>query len=223
MNAQSQKTTQFTVFFDLETGGLLDEQPDIQLAAVAVLDHDLTTVGEFQEKIQFDITKADPVALSMNHFDPVVWEREAIPEAEAVIRFADFISQFKCVHNISKRTGAPYLTAKLAGHNAATFDMPRLRRMFRRGNYTFLAADPRVYDTVQAAMWKLHVGPPYPANYKLSTLAEFWNIDASGAHDALADVRLCVKLAAAMRGLDPAIVGNPHLPVPAGAPVDCPF
>jgi hypothetical protein len=138
---------QYTVFFDLETGGLLDDHPDIQLAAVAVLDQNLTTVGEFQEKIRFDINNADPEALRLNHFDPAVWERESIPEADAVIRFADFISQFKCVHNISKRTGAPYLTAKLAGHNAATFDMPRLRRMFRRGNYTFLAADPRVYDT----------------------------------------------------------------------------
>ena len=223
MNNQSQKNPQYTVFFARETGGLLDDPPDIQLAAVAVFDRDLTTVGEFQEKIQFDINKADPVALSMNHFDPIVWEREAIPEADAVIRFADFISQFKCVHNISKRTGAPYLTAKLAGHNAATFDMPRLRRMFRRGNYTFLAADPRVYDTVQAALWRLHGAPLFPANYKLSTLAEFWGIDASGAHDALADVRLCVKLAAAMRGLDPNAVGNPPVAASAVAPVDCPF
>ncbi len=44
---------QTTVFFDLETGGLLDESPDIQLAAIAV-DRWWHHIGTFEAKIVFD-------------------------------------------------------------------------------------------------------------------------------------------------------------------------
>lgn len=204
MNSQSADFAQSTVFFDLETGGLTDEHPDIQLAAVAVNDEDMSIDAEFQVKIQFDESKADPEALALNHYDRAIWEREAISESLAVRKFADFLSRYKCVRQMSKRTGAPYWVAKLAGHNAATFDMPRLRRMFQRNANTFLAADPRVFDTVQLAMWHLHGGGgAFPENYKLSTLAKWFGVEAGSAHDALADVKICVDVARCVKGLCP--------------------
>lgn len=190
---------QYTVFFDFETGGLEDHHPDIQLAAVAVDDETLTEQASFDARIQFLEADAEPEALKINHYDPEVWRRLAQPERQVVERFAAFLRPFCCVQKRSK-AGKPYQVAKLAGHNAQTFDGPRLQRMFKRHGQ-FMPFEFRVADTLQGAMWwffsRRHVIPP--ADFRLVTLAEYFGLSAEGAHDALVDVKLSIEIARAIR------------------------
>ena len=132
------------VYFDLETAGVEDYRPDIQLAAVAV-DGDWNEVGSIEMKVQFDIALADPEALRINHYDTAVWREQALPLPAVIARFGRFLDNFKTLQRISKRSGRPYRVAQLAGHNAATFDAPRLKSMYTRAG-VFLGADPRVLE-----------------------------------------------------------------------------
>ena len=185
------------VYFDLETAGVEDYRPDIQLAAVAV-DEDLIEVASIEMKIQFDVALADPEALRINHYDAAVWRDQALPLPTVVARFGRFLDNFKTLQRVSKRTGRPYKVAQLAGHNAATFDGPRLKSMYTRAG-VFLGADPRVLDTMQLAMWWFHQRRMEPENYKLVPLCQYFGIPVGDdAHDALADVRLTVRLAKAL-------------------------
>lgn len=183
------------IFFDLETGGLEMTHPIIQIAAIAV-NPVFEEVDSIELKLRFDQEKADPEALKINHYDAGVWEREAIPPADAVRRLAKFIEPHKAIEMVSKRTGNPYKVACLAGHNAATFDGPRLQRLFR-DHKAFLPADPRVLCTVQLAMWWALRHGVRPKSFKLGDLCEHFGIPvaAGDTHDALADVRLTIALA----------------------------
>jgi DNA polymerase III epsilon subunit-like protein len=177
------------VFFDMETAGLLERHPTIQIAAIAT--DDFEEVGSFEAKIKFDVSLADPEALKLNSYDPQVWDDEAIPEIAAVAKFYLFLQRHAETEMTSKRTGRPYKVTRVAGHNAATFDGPRLKSMFERNNQ-FLPAHPQVLDTLQLALWKTKAGFK---SYKLADLCAHFGIETAGAHDALADVRMCAKLA----------------------------
>lgn len=183
-----------TVYFDLETGGLEEYHPDIQLAALAI-GPDWEELDCFQAKIQFDESKADPAALKLNSYDPDTWKAEALPIGQVIGEFGTFLNQHKSMQMISKRTNEPYSVARLAGHNAATFDGPRLRRMFRN---TFLPAHPIPLCTLQRCLWYFHERNEKPENYKLETLCKYFDVPLVGAHDALADVRATVGLAKAL-------------------------
>lgn len=185
-----------TIYFDFETGGLQAHHPNIQLAAIAV-DQDFSVLGEMECKIQFDESKAEPEALKINHYSPEEW-KNAVPERFALSKFAAFLEPFKCIPMVSKRTGKEYSVAKLAGHNAATFDGPRLKEAFQR-NQIFLPADPRVRCTCQRAMWWFDERGERPADFKLETLCKYFGIDTAGNHDAFTDVRLTIELAKALR------------------------
>jgi len=185
----------FTIFFDLETGGLLDTQPDIQLAAIAV-DDSGTEVSQFEAKLQFNEVDADPEALKMNGYDREVWKAEAIPPADAVRKFSKWMEPYRSIEMISKRTGNPYSMARLAGYNALTFDFPRLRRLY---GDQFFPCSYHVLDCLQLAAWKYFDRADKPNNLKLTTVCEFLGIPVDGAHDALADARLAAKLAWRLR------------------------
>ena len=189
-------TPQTSVCFDLETGGLEPDQPDIQLAAIAV-GSDYNELATFERKIQFDESKATKVALEINHYDPEVWKREAKPLLQVCREFAEFLRPYCCVPKVSK-AGKPYKVARLFGHNAATFDGPRLQRMFT-GAGVFLPADLRVRCTLQRALWWFDEHcedlPKSPENFKVGPLCEYFGIPVVDAHDALGDVRMTVALA----------------------------
>lgn len=185
-----------TIYFDFETGGIEPHHPDIQLAAVAV-DATWVELEAFQMKIQFDEAKADTEALKINHYSADVWKAEAQPEALVVARFSQFLDRHKSVEMISKK-GWPYHIARLAGHNAATFDGPRLKAMFQR-HAQLLAAHPQVMCTLQRALWyAVETGTAFKS-LKLSVLCEHFGIPLPDAHDALADVRGSIALARALR------------------------
>lgn len=188
-----------TVFLDLETGGTESHHPDTQIAAIAVspaweeLDH-------FEAKIQFDEAACDPVALDVNSYDADTWTRCAIPEAAALGTFCAFLKKHATVQMTSKRTGRPYQVARIAGHNIATFDVPRLRRMAARNGDVFLpAAWWYPLDTLQLALWHFSARDDAPKNFQLSTLAAHFGVATDGAHDALADVRLSMAVAHEIR------------------------
>ena len=190
-----------SVYFDLETGGLSPDHPIIQIAALAVEEDTWEVVAEFQEKLQFDEAMADPEALKINHYDAAVWAASAISPRDAAVKFSNLLQQFRSLSLISKRTGRPYSVARLVGHNAATFDGPRLRSLFDSFPM-FLPADPRVRCTLQRALWWVEErGAKHPADYKLATLCRYFGIHVADdqAHDALVDVGLTVQLAKAMK------------------------
>lgn len=163
-----------TVWFDTETGGLTPAHPTIWLAGIAV-NPTWTELETFDFKIQFDEATADPEALKMNHYDPAVWAREAVPEDQALTMFAAFLGRHKSIEMISKRTKKPYSVARLAGHNAATFDGPRLKDDFQRYGM-FLPAHPLVMCSLQRAMWYAFENGTKFENLKLETLARHFGV-----------------------------------------------
>jgi len=183
----------YIVFFDFETGGIEPSKPEIQLAAIAVNER-FEERAVFESKISFREDEADAEALKLNHYDPALWANAPHPDAVAA-RFAGFVENYRSVAMISKRTGRPYTVARLAGHNASTFDGPRLRRMFDRAG-VFAPFHPIPLDTLQFALWHFQLnGEKKPENLQLSTIAKHFGIDTEGAHDALTDVRLAAKIA----------------------------
>lgn len=188
------------VFFDFETGGVELHHPNIQLAAVAVDEH-LKELAIFSERIIFNEEACDPQALAMNHYDRDLWKATALEPAVVFKRFAAFLRSFDDIEMVSQRTGRPYRVARLAGHNAATFDGPRLQAKFRSLNL-FLPASYQILDTLQRALWYFHEHPSQakPASYQLGDLADYFGIETPEAHDALADCRTTIKLFKALTG-----------------------
>lgn len=179
-----------TIYFDLETGGVHDE-PVIQLAAVALND-DWSEAGSFEQKITFDPAKCDPEALKINGYTAELW-KDAVAPGLAVARFSSFVKPHSTVEMISKRTAAPYMVARLAGYNALTFDLPRLRTMY---GAAFFPCSYHVRDVLQRAMFWFDEHPDRvkPKDLKLGTLCEYFAIPTAGAHEALTDVRMTVAL-----------------------------
>lgn len=188
-----------TIYFDFETGGVLPEHPSIQLAAIAVDDKTGKELGAFEQKIQFDAYKCDPEALKLNGWSETNWIAAVAPTF-AADRFARFIQPFKCVEMVSKKTGKPYLVAKGAGYNALTFDWPRLRALF---GSTFLPVSYHVRDVLQRVIFYFDEHGNAPKDFKLSTVCQHMGIDTTGAHDALADVRMTAALYAKIKAGNP--------------------
>lgn len=182
-----------TVYFDFETGGILESQPNIQLAAVVIEDATGIEIDSFERKIKFDPALCDPKALEMNHYTAEAW-KDAIPVGQVVAQFSKFLFPHQCIEMISQRTGKPYSVAKMGGYNAQTFDWPRLKAMY---GSSFLPCSYHVRDVLQRAMawFDEHGSAERPKNLKLSTVCEYFKIDSAGAHEALADVRLTAALA----------------------------
>lgn len=188
------------VFFDLETGGLdKDKHPIIQLAAIAVDARTWEELETFEALLHFDERGADPRALALNHYDPERWKREGISAGEAMNKFSLLLKRHAVVGMTSKSSGRPYKVAKLAGHNAASFDGPFLAAWYKReGEY--LPADPRVLCTMQLASWLALDADPAPKSFKLADLCAHHDLELSKAHDALSDVRATVALARYLTG-----------------------
>lgn len=184
------------VVFDCETSGL-DPQKHaiIQIAAVAV-DEQFRELEAFERKILFLVENAEPEALKLNSYDAAIWEREALAPARVAAEFASFLGRHATVELISKRSGRPYQVARLAGHNAASFDGEFLKAWYRRLG-AFLPAEYLIRDTLQLALWRFHGAVEKPASFKLADLCAYFGIElGADAHDALADVRATAQLAA---------------------------
>jgi DNA polymerase III epsilon subunit-like protein len=149
-------------------------------------------VGAFTQNISFNESDADPEALKMNHYTREAWA-DAVSPAVCAARFAAWLRPFQSVTLTSKRTGQPYTVARLAGYNAVSFDLPRLKEMF---GASFFPCEYLVRDVLQRALFYFDEHPhgPQPENFKLATVCAMFGIDTDGAHGALADARMCARL-----------------------------
>lgn len=180
------------IFFDLETGGLDVNAPIIQIAAAVVdQDKDWEIIHTFERKCKFLESDADPQALAINHYDPKVWQVEAMHLDDAMSAFNNVCKTYADVQKISKN-GKPYRVAQLAGFNTEAFDMPRIQQHFE-DRCLFFAVNMWSYDTLQLVRWKtlndIHKFP----NHKLETVCKEFQIEHN-AHDALGDVLATVEL-----------------------------
>jgi DNA polymerase III epsilon subunit-like protein len=180
-----------TIYFDLETGGVKDE-PVIQIAAIAVEGLCGSELDCFEQNVQFDESLCDPEALKVNHYRAVDWS-DAISLQDVVRKFAEWARPYCSIEMVSKRTGSTYMVGRLAGYNALTFDMPRLKAMFGERFFPF---SYHVRDALQLAMWHFdaHEELPKPKSLKLVEVCEFLGVPVVDAHDAFGDVRMTIQL-----------------------------
>lgn len=180
-------------FMDTETGGLRPEHPTIQIAAISV-DSEWKELETFERKIVFDPLACDAEALEINHYDAKDWATEAKPLPMVLSEFAGLLNRHRCVDLVSK-AGNPYRVVRLAGHNIVGFDLKRVSAAFKRLGIFFPIDFKSVLDTRQGAVWHFEKAGSPPADYKLTTLAKHFRIDTTGAHEALADVRMSIEIA----------------------------
>ena len=191
------------IFYDIETGGLHFDAPIIELAAIAVEAGTYKELDTIDMKIGFS-TKDPHVsmeALGVNKFSAEAWEKFSIPPEDAAIKFAHFLREHGTVEKKSNG-GNEYTVAKLAGHNAQSFDSPFVMNWFKKhgpktqGRDPFFPALRLTLDTIQLADWFFWSNPslPQPENLKLETLASYFGLSQPD-HSALNDIRATVQLA----------------------------
>ncbi len=193
------ETRSIACALDVETGGVEDRHPTTQIAVVAFDERTFDVIDELDVKLRFNEASCDPKALKLNSYDPLIWGAEAVTEDVARAKLKDFFEANQTWELVSKN-GNPYTTAKLVAHNAE-FDTARLRKLWG-GRYAPFAWW-YAFDTLQLALWKLSVAIVPPRNYQLGTLCEHFKIDTAGAHDALADCKMTIKLAQVLTELEP--------------------
>lgn len=186
-----------TIFFDFETAGLEPHHPSIQLGAIAIDDQTGTELGAFEVNLKFQVSAADPEALAMNHYSADAWNNAVYP-VEAARRMAQFCDPYRCVEMVSRRSGQSYTVAKLAGYNAITFDMPRLRQLF---DGQFFPFSYHVRDILQRVLFYFdeHPEEPKPSSLKLDTVCAYFGIEIGNIHNAVSDSRLTAALARKLR------------------------
>lgn len=186
------------VFVDLETAGLEPWRPIIQIAAI-VVDARLEELERFEAKLRFQNRFADPASLRKASYSAERWKREAIASGEGMIRFSNLLRRHATVDQTSA-AGQPFQVAQLVAHNGA-FDGAFLNAWFGRFN-RFLPASPRVFCTLQRAVWLFHEDKSLtpPPDFKLRTLCHYFGVSlrSNEAHEALNDVRATVELYRAM-------------------------
>ena len=177
------------IFVDVETAGLKTAPSIVQIAAIAI-DAELNEVESFETKVRFESTKID-----QESFEPTLWKRMANQPEKAAEEFASFLRRHATVDMVSK-AGRPYQLARLAAHNSS-FDCPLLERWYRDLDLFYPAARS-TFCTLQRAYWLFEEDKSLapPADYKLTTLCEYFGIALHRAdvHNAVADVQATVKL-----------------------------
>lgn len=184
-------STEF-VWLDVESGGIELSQPIIQVAFVATGPMPkFEVLEELEVKIQFDPAKCDPEALHVNSYDPEVWAREAVPLSTAVALMADFLERHSS-REMTSQKGNTYYIAKGAGHNIASFDIPRIRAAFDAEG-TFFPLSYQCLDTLHFFVALHWLRGKDLKSYSMDNLAKLFQIEAGG-HDALSDVHANIEL-----------------------------
>lgn len=175
------------IFFDLETSGLdFDKHEIIQISAI-----DAATGDSFNEYLDFDIKKADKIALEKNSFDETLWDEKAVPQELGIRRFGEFVKAHAHLEFESRKGKL----AAMAGYNVLGFDKFFVDKSFRR-HEIFFPGDYRMYDIYALILWK------YPGleKYSLENMCEYLHIGHEELHDSLADVRATIEVAKLILG-----------------------
>lgn len=141
------RTNRDVCFVDLETTGLDPELHEIiEIGAVRVDPTLGTEIGRYHVLVLPEhIETASPKALRVNGYDPERWAEEGIALDLAIEGLSRWIAG-----------------ATIAGHNAATFDVPFLRVAFRKAEVDWPECDYHVLDTCALAL-PLKVGGLTPS------------------------------------------------------------
>ncbi|TWU62639.1 DNA polymerase III PolC-type [Crateriforma conspicua] len=182
------------VFVDLETAGLDPWRPIVQIAAIAV-DCNLRELERFEAKIKFNNKFADPKSLCKASYSRELWKSEAQPSIQVMKQFSELLRRHATVDQLSSK-GVTFSVSQLVAHNGA-FDGGFLRAWYDRFD-EFLPASPRVFCTLQRALWLFQEDKSLtpPPDFALRTLCHYFGVSlkAGEAHEALNDVRATVDL-----------------------------
>jgi DNA polymerase III epsilon subunit-like protein len=182
------------IVFDFETGSKHKESCEItQIAAAVIHPRRLEIVDEFNSEVRplfpdkleeeaLNITRKTKEKLALAPHPSEVWSG-----------FKSFCDRY----NTTKR---PFTAPIAAGYNIIGFDFPILQRYAKE--YKTVDAKTGVqnlfssficYDLMQTVFWWVENDSSLD-NIKLSTIAGWLGIDASQAHDALADVKMTAEI-----------------------------
>ena len=175
--------------FDCETGGIKSDNSLLTLYGM-VLDSTFKPVDTIDLKIKpaDGLYKVDPRALVVNNIDLVEHDKHAILESEAAVMFNDFSVR----HAFGKKM-VPI------GHNVA-FDIKfvkkhLLKKSNRRLGHWGAYYSHRVLDTGTIAHFMAMTGHLPPAlSCSLGSLAEYFKLDYSKAHNADFDAKLTLEV-----------------------------
>ena len=158
------------VVFDFETTGVRANcDKIIEIGAVKVRDHEI--VDRYSQLINPECHIPAGASNVNGIYDYMVCDKPVI--YDAISDFIEFIGD-----------------DILIGHNIATFDMKFLYRDIERiYEEPYNKLDNRYLDTLKMARRKLNL-----KNNKLTDLAEYFGISSTGAHRALADVEMNMRI-----------------------------
>ena len=185
------------IWIDLETGGLDHKVHQItQIAAVATCGlPELKEVASFEVKIELYPEMFSDVALEVQNYSDVAWAFQAVSARAALSELVKWLTPFTHQRK-SKRTGAAYSAAHIAGYNVA-FDGDFLRSSAERYNVWLPLTNwtGGVFDVLQyVKWWYFDACKPEPDSFKLADVCALWGIHFD-AHDAMNDVRATLELA----------------------------
>jgi DNA polymerase-3 subunit epsilon len=161
-------------FIDIETTGLNLLKHEIIEIGCVLTTPDLQVIEEFELKIKPEhIEDADPVALKVNHYDPLDWE-DAQSLKEAMKIFSEKVKD--CI---------------MVGHNVA-FDAGFLEYAFNK-NKMLNTMHYHKFDTVSMAWAKLHNDKDFE-HFSLREMCVRFGIENKRAHTALSDARATFEL-----------------------------
>lgn len=156
-------------FIDIETTGLSLIKHEIIEIGCVVTNSKLEVMEEFELKIKPEnIQNADPVALKVNHYDPLNW-RDAQSLKDGMKIFSEKVKD--CI---------------MVGQNVA-FDSGFLEYAYTQTGITNTMHYHKL-DTVSIAFAKLHKEPDVK-HFSLRELCLRFDIKNEGAHTGLGDAR----------------------------------
>lgn len=181
-------------WIDIETGGLSKhENPILSLGIIITKNMEEISREEFRFKPLVGIEKISSKALEVNGF--TLDQVKGFPEfKDEIKRLSEFLDEnLKICENQKNKF---FIGSK----NGISFDIPFLKfwlqkrngfdlcQYFHEENHVDVDRISREFDK------RLFAKGSRPENKKLSTLADFYSIDSSGAHAALFDVEMTIKI-----------------------------
>lgn len=188
----------YFIFTDIETSGLKKEVHEITQLAAVVTTPTFEIVSQFNKRTRFDVSKANPKALEIGHYDPDIWSREAVPFKDAAEEFKSFVNDFTWIPRTSKGSGRTYHIARMAGHNVKKFDGPFLFHHFQVNDVWYPFDMKKYLDTLELIDSYESFFAEEFENHKLPTLCEAFGVVNEKAHDAIYDCLANVDVAKEM-------------------------
>ena len=169
---------------DTETTGLFPNSHQLLTLGMVLVDTDMPKLKFIQEKhifVKHDEYNISGSAMKVNNIDIQEHEKIASPIPEAILEIQDFIQELGL-------NETPIL-----GHNVH-FDERFISALFNRQNreYPFCPAKEDTRYIWQRLNRQGKINPC--KNAKLGTIADYFGIDYSKAHDAIADCKITAQV-----------------------------